>query len=174
MFSYPLLAERVLPVIFKGLFLIGMLATIMSSLSSLMFIAATTIGNDIVGRLSAPERREQLVNRWTRWGLVIAALVAIVLALALPSVVKLWYTIGTTIIPGLLVPLFSSYFRRLRISPAFGFASMLAGWGISTASFAYGQIHTLEGLPQYFLGVEPMVPGLLASAVVWIVGRMRR
>ena len=58
MFSYPMLAELVLPEVFKGLFLIGMLATIMSSLSSLMFIAASTIGNDIVGRLSASARRE--------------------------------------------------------------------------------------------------------------------
>ncbi len=72
-FSYPMLAELTLPPVAKGLFYIGMLATIMSSLSSLMFISAATIGKDIVGRLSAssmPARQEVLVQRWTKIGLV--------------------------------------------------------------------------------------------------------
>lgn len=171
MYSYPMLAERVLPAAFKGLFVIGMLATVMSTLSSLMFIAASTIGNDIIGRLSMPERRRERVNRWTRWGLMISAMVAIALALAVPSVVKLWYTIGTTIIPGLLVPLVSSYFRRLRISAAFAFACMLAGWGVSTACFIHGQLTMVNGSPNYLFGVEPMIPGLVVSLVLWVAGK---
>ena len=171
MYSFPVLAERVLPAAFKGLFVIGMLATVMSTLSSLMFIAASTIGNDIVGRLSRPEHRPERVNRWTRWGLLISATFAIALALALPSVVKLWYTIGTTIIPGLLVPLVSSYFERLRISPAFALTCMLAGWGVSTTCFIEGQLTMVGTSPDYLFGVEPMIPGLVASLIVWVVGR---
>jgi solute:Na+ symporter, SSS family len=171
MFSYPMLAEAVLPEVFKGLFVIGMLATIMSSLSSLMFIAASTIGNDIVGRLTPSAQGGDRISRWTRWGLWIAALFAIVLALGMASVVKLWYTIGTTIIPGLLVPVVTSYFRRLRVAAAFGFASMLAGWGVATASFLYGQLAASGGSPHYILGIEPMIPGLVASAAVWAVGK---
>lgn len=171
MYSYPMLAERVLPAAFKGLFVIGMLATVMSTLSSLMFIAASTIGNDIVGRLSRSERRAENVNRWTRWGLMISAAFAIALALAVPSVVKLWYTIGTTIIPGLLVPVVSSYFKHLRISPAFALTSMLVGWGVSTTCFIEGQLSMTGSSPEYLFGVEPMIPGLVASLVVWAVGR---
>ncbi|MEX0736930.1 MAG: sodium:solute symporter family protein, partial [Bacteroidota bacterium] len=112
LFAYPMLAELTLPTIAKGLFYIGMLATIMSSLSSLMFISATTIGKDIVGRLrlDAGVRAARAgsdhgtINRWTKIGLVISSAFAVTLALAIPSVVSLWYTIGTCIIPGLLVP----------------------------------------------------------------------
>ncbi len=50
MYSYPLLAEVTLPAVAKGMFYIGMLATIMSTLSSLTLISAITIGKDIVGR----------------------------------------------------------------------------------------------------------------------------
>jgi SSS family solute:Na+ symporter len=172
MFSYPMLAELVLPDVFKGLFLIGMLATIMSSLSSLMFIAATTIGNDIVGRLAQPGQRDRLVTRWTRWGLAVAALFAVGLALLVPSVVELWYTIGTTIIPGLLVPVVSTYFRWLRIPPSFGFGAMLTGWGVSTTSLVVGMVMTSGGSPEYVLGIEPMIPGLVASICVWGMGKL--
>ncbi len=172
MYSYPALAEVILPPVAKGLFYIGMLATIMSTLSSLTLISAITIGKDIVGRLAVPERREELTTRWTRHGLTIAALVSIVLALAVPSVVGLWYTIGTCVIPGLLVPILASYFRPLRIPPAFAFTSMLTGWLVSTASFVAGHLWMADGVAQYPLGIEPMYPGLAVSLAVWGMGRI--
>jgi len=43
-------------------------------------------------------------------GLVITAILSVALAAAIPSVIKLWYTIGTVIVPGLLVPVVTAYF----------------------------------------------------------------
>ncbi len=171
MYSYPALAEVLLPPVAKGLFYIGMLATIMSTLSSLTLISAITIGKDVVGRLARPDRREELTARWTRYGLTIAAAFSVLLALAVPSVVGLWYTIGTCVIPGLLVPILASYFRSLRIPPAHAFAAMLTGWLVSTASFVAGRFLMIDGVPHYPLGIEPMYPGLTASIVIWGVGR---
>jgi SSS family solute:Na+ symporter len=169
MFAYPMLAEVVLPPIAKGAFYIGMLATIMSTLSSLTFIGAVTFGNDIVGRmvsrrLSSPV--PGLIERWTKIGLVITGVIAIVLALWIPSVVRLWYMIGTTLVPGLLVPLISCYFIKLRINATAAFTSMLSGWLISLGWLVEGQI---QG-GAYFLGIEPMYPGLISSLVVWLIG----
>ena len=175
-FSYPMLAELTLPPIAKGLFYIGMLATIMSTLSSLMFISASTIGRDIVGRLSAsstPAGQEILVQRWTKIGLVFSAVFSIVLSLVVPSVVKIWYTIGTAIVPGLLVPLMASYFEPLKIPARHAFWAMLLGWGTSTLSLLFGQMHQLNGEPSYAFGIEPMYPGLVLSLVVWGIGRIR-
>jgi SSS family solute:Na+ symporter len=175
-FSYPMLAELTLPPIAKGLFYIGMLATIMSTLSSLMFISASTIGRDIVGRLSASSTQadqEMLVQRWTKIGLVLSAIFSIVLSLVVPSVVKIWYTIGTAIVPGLLVPLMASYFDALRIPSRYAFWAMLLGWGASTVSLLFGQLHQMNGEPLYAFGIEPMYPGLVLSIVVWAVGRIR-
>jgi SSS family solute:Na+ symporter len=171
MYSYPMLAEVALPSIAKGLFYIGMLATIMSTLSSLTLISAITIGKDIVGRMARAEPGSPIVQRWTKIGLIITAVTAIAMALVVPSVVALWYTIGTCIIPGLLVPVMASYFERFRISANYAFAAMITGWGLSTASLVHGHLAAIGGTPTYWFGIEPMYPGLVASIVIWLVGR---
>ena len=175
-FSYPLLAELALPSFAKGLFYIGMLATIMSTLSSLMFISASTVGRDIVGRLVSPSDlagRETVVHRWTKFGLVISAAFSIILSLVVPSVVKIWYTIGTAIIPGLLIPLMASYFKPLHIPPRYGFWAMLLGWSFSTISLLQGVLYQVGGQPSYWFGIEPMYPGLAISIIVWGLGRIQ-
>ncbi len=167
--AYPMLAEAVLPPVAKGLFYIGMLATIMSTLSSYTFIAGVTFGNDIVGRLrvyATDEARDRDVQRWTKLGIMLSGTLAVVLALTMPSVVKLWYTIGTCIIPGLLVPVVASYFPSLKIPPAFGLAAMSCGFFGSTVWFLAGQV---TGAGAY-MGVEPMYPGLIISVCVWGAG----
>lgn len=176
-FSYPMLAELVLPPVAKGLFYIGMLATIMSTLSSLMFISATTIGKDIVGRLSSSRGTatgEVLVQRWTKIGLVLSAILSIVLALAVPSVVKIWYSIGTAIVPGLLVPLMASYFKPLHIPSRYAFPAMLLGCLVSSVWLIQGQLNQMTGFPSYWLGVEPMYPGLAVSLLSWGAGRFAK
>jgi len=162
-----------LPSVAKGLFYVGLLATIMSTLSSLMFISATTIGNDIAGRIFRGEGRQDVVRRWTKAGLVIGGAVAVGLALAVPSVVSLWYTIGTTIIPGLLVPILAGYFENLRISSRYAFAAMLGGWLTSSGSLVYGQLNGVNGVPSYWFGIEPMYPGLTVALLCWGMGRVR-
>jgi len=174
MYSYPMLAEVVLPSVAKGLFYIGMLATIMSSLSSLTLIAAITVGKDIVGRVKKADHQSPVVQQWTKIGLIITALVAIAMALLVPSVVALWYTIGTCIIPGLLVPVLASYFDRFRISANSAFAAMIVGWGLSTVCLIHGQINAVGGTASYWFGIEPMYPGLIASLLIWAIGRFRR
>ncbi len=176
-FSYPMLAELVLPPVAKGLFYIGMLATIMSTLSSLMFISASTIGKDLAGRLIRPSSEAEsrrIIHRWTRVGLVVSALFSVILSLSVPSVVKIWYAIGTAIVPGLLVSLMASYFDTLRIAARYAFWSMMLGWSISTVWLVQGQLNLIAGSPNYWLGIEPLYPGLLASVVIWGMGRSRR
>lgn len=173
LFAYPMLAEVTLPTVAKGLFYIGMLATIMSTLSSLMFISAMTIGKDLVGRITQDEN-STLVNRWTKIGLVISGVFSIALALVIPSVVSIWYTIGTCIIPGLLVPVLASYFDRLRIPASYAFVAMLLGWLTSTTSLIYGVFNGAYSAPNYLLGLEPMYPGLAVALAVWGVGRLKR
>lgn len=170
-FSYPMLAEVTLHGVFKGLFYIGMLATIMSTLSSLALISAISFGQDILAKLREGAAEKNL-QRYTRVGLAVSALLCIGLALVFPSVVKVWYVIGTAIIPGLLVPLVTSYFHRLTVSAQWAFLSMLLGWFTSTASLVYGQVLGTAAVPEYPLGVEPMYPGLFVSVLVWGIGRI--
>jgi SSS family solute:Na+ symporter len=88
----------------------------------------------------------------------------------IPSVVKLWYTIGTVIIPGLLVPLVTSYFARLRVAARYAFATMLTGWLTSSLWLLSGWAQQLGSSGAYPLGIEPMYPGVAISLVVWLAG----
>ncbi|MGB2867429.1 MAG: sodium:solute symporter family protein [Bacteroidota bacterium] len=171
-FSYPLLAEMTLPVVAKGFFYIGLLATIMSTLSSLTLISGITVGKDIVGRWMRQADDSALVRRWTGIGLIFTAIVSVVLALLLPSVVRIWYTVGTCIIPALLVPILASYFPQLLIRARYAFLAMMAGWVISTGSLATGMWTAVDGIPHYWWGLEPMYPGLFAAGMFWAIGRL--
>jgi SSS family solute:Na+ symporter len=169
--AYPMLAEAVLPPGAKGLFYVGMLATIMSTLNTLALVSATTLGRDIVWRLRGP-RAKRDETRLTRWGLLVSAALSILLALLIPSVIQLWYTIGTVIVPGLLVPLVTSYFPRLTVRPGIAFMAMASGWLVSLGWLLVGWSGGIGRTDSYPLGIEPMYPGLLLSLLVWGIGRL--
>jgi SSS family solute:Na+ symporter len=191
--AYPMLAEAILPPIAKGLFYIGMLATMMSTLNTLAFVSAQTLGRDVVGRMkrfgsrnARSENPEPVgivtaethtgtrysTTLWTQLGLLVSFAFSIIIALAFPSVIQIWYTIGTVIVPGLLVPIVASYFEKLKIEANYAFAAMLTGWLTSTAWLMTGIREGMGG--SYLLGTEPMYPGLVVSLAIWEIGRLRK
>lgn len=171
--AFPMLAEVTLPPVAKGMFYIGMLATIMSTLNTLAFVSATSLGRDIVWRLR-PHTEEAQPIRYTQWGLIVTAALSVVIALAIPSVIKQWYTIGTVVIPGLLIPLVTSYFERWKVSARYAFWAMLLGWLTSLVWLIAGWRQHIGASDAYPLGIEPMYPGLMASIIVWSWGMRAR
>jgi solute:Na+ symporter, SSS family len=174
--AFPLLAEAILPAGMKGLFFVGMLATIMSTLNTLVFVGGTTLGRDLVGRwlagshgVAVQEASGRAERRRTRVGVVVTAVLSVVLALLIPSVITLWYTIGTAVVPGLLMPLVTSYFPRLRVGGRSALVTMLAGWTTSTLWLLAGWSDHLGSADRYPFGIEPMIPGLAVSVCLWMV-----
>jgi SSS family solute:Na+ symporter len=163
MMAYPMLAEAALPAGLKGMFYAGMLATIMSTLNSLFFISATTLGRDLPRTFG--RRGDPAEVRGVRWSLLGTAALSIALALAVPSVVRLWYTIGTLCVPGLLLPLLTAYFPRFAATPRRTTAAMWAGPLMSLGWMLAGRDGIYPG------GIEPMVPGMAAVLVIWASGR---
>ncbi|HVE13201.1 MAG TPA: hypothetical protein VNI01_07400, partial [Elusimicrobiota bacterium] len=154
--AYPRLAAAVLPGAARGLFLAGVAASTAAALASHSFLSAISLARDTLGRvLGAGERAE----KWVGAGLVASALLSFAMALALPSVVALWYVLGSTIIPGLLLPTLSCYFEPLRLKPRWTLAVSLAGWLGATAAWAAGKEF-------------PFYPGLAASVAVWVLGKL--
>jgi solute:Na+ symporter, SSS family len=171
-FAYPMLAQSILPAAAKAIFFIGLLATVMSTLSSYTFIGGMTIGNDVAGRILTRKNggiKDARVKRWTQIGLVLSAAYGIALALALPSVVKIWYAVGTACIPGLLLPLMVSYMPGITLKPRFAFAAMLGGWLSSMIWLIWGMVHA----GRYWWGIEPMYPGLVLSLLIGLSGISR-
>ncbi len=171
--AYPMLAEKILPPIAKGFFYVGMLATIMSTLNTLAFVSAQTLGRDIFLRLRRFDNSLQSnANNSTftiKICLIISFALSVILALVIPSVIQIWYTVGTIVIPGLLVPLIASYFEQFKISSRIAFLAMLFGWLCSLGWLIVGNIN---GNGNYPFGIEPMYPGLFISIIIFLGGKL--
>lgn len=166
---YPELAMRLLPVGLTGLFFLTLLATIMSTLDSFLLLSGQTLGRDLIGRL----RGEGSSVATTRLGLVLSALLALILIAVYPSVVSLWYVIGSVLLPGLLIPVLGIYIAAFRLPTRLILPALVLPTCVSALWLVLGTI-TAEDLFSYaFLGVEPFYPGLLTSLLLWGVGRLR-
>ncbi|MEN6545138.1 MAG: sodium:solute symporter family protein [Armatimonadia bacterium] len=168
--AYPLLAEHLLPAGWKGLFYVAMLATVMSTLVSYLFLCGVTFTRDFVWRLEGGDPDARIGIR-TALGLSLTTVIALLLALWVPSVVKLWYSIGTTFIPGLLLPLLSAYWPALRVRRRAAAVLMVAASLASLSWLVWGQLHLVDGWPTYPVGLEPMYPGLIVSVVGFVLAR---
>ncbi len=164
--AYPALAAEVLPSVALGLFMLGMLATVMSTVDSYAFVAAVTLGRDLWWRLAGGDE-ETVVPRATRIGLLVTAGIAIGVALLYRSVIDVWKDFGSVITPALLAPTLTALFPRFRMRPAFAFVSLagtaLAGAGWLAASKATGGP---------FLGVEAIYVALATAAAVFAADRL--
>jgi len=143
-----------LPSFWQGVFTVGLLATIMSTVDSYAFIGSITLGRDLIGRWRGLGEEESLPV--IRWSLVATAVVAVALALWSGSVITLWKALGSIGTPMLLLPLLLAHTRR-RVSGRRVMWSMLLAGGISVIWLGLGR-----GGP--WLGVEAIFPGLAVSA----------
>jgi SSS family solute:Na+ symporter len=158
LYLYPLLAEKFLPVGLLGIFYTGLIATVMSTLDSYLFISGQTLGYDLLAHWRL---RGKSTRYYVRWGYAITGILSLVLIWLIPSVVDLWYTIGTLIIPALILPVLMAYGKR-HISSNRILISM--GGAFLIPVFWYGiSFFTGKGYP---LGIEPFYPGLLWSLLV--------
>jgi SSS family solute:Na+ symporter len=171
--AFPTLAARVLPAFWQGVFTVGLLATIMSTVDSYAFIGAVTLGRDVIGRWrgqvgdpsAAGHAHEDTNLPVIRWSLLATAALASVLALLSGSVVQLWKVLGSVGTPVLLLPLLLAHGRRRvrgRAVPA-----AMAGAGL--AAVAWLAAGWLTGAEPW-LGIEPIFPGLAVSAAILGVG----
>jgi solute:Na+ symporter, SSS family len=166
--SYPALALKVLPAGILGLFVIGMFATVMSTVNAYALIAASTFGNDLIPRLF-PSAKDK-VSRYTRIGLLISTLIAVVLAISYRSVIEIWYLYGTIGAPALMMPIVTSFVGKRRLGSTMALVSILASGGVSLVWYLLSD-HQM-GSP--WLGVEPVFPGLAVSLLLFGVFSRRQ
>lgn len=156
--AFPALADALLGPAARGLFYAALAASITAALQGRSLQAAITLGKDALGRIAPAD--DQSLERRARWCLPAVLAASWLLAWALPSVVGLWYAIGSTVIPGLLLPMLGVYFPGIRPRSGFAFAAGLSGFAASAGWLAAGSP----------LSIEPMFPGLALSAAVWLSG----
>ena len=152
--AYPMLADALLPAGAKGIFVTGVLATIMSTVDSYCLVGAMSLSHDLVRRTLRRGNGEGDVVLHTRIGVVLTAGLAMILALAFPESIKsIWKTMGSLSTSAVLLPMVLGLLGWR--PPGAGLASMAAGmagtlgWAAARASGA-----------SWAMGVEAMVPGL--------------
>ena len=156
--SFPLLGTHILPIGIFGLFITGILATIMSTIDSLSLISAITFGRDILWRIQRPQTNSNPVPL-VRKGLVIISFLSLFLAFAVPSVVGLFYIIGSVLIPGIILPfVFTLWNEKISLSERLASLWIVTPVGVSLGWFGISQ---LSGQP--FVGIEPFYPGMVIS-----------
>jgi SSS family solute:Na+ symporter len=168
--AFPALANATLPPLALGLFYLGMIATVMSTIDSYAFIAATTLARDVWWRLrGGREDRLPVVTRVALW---ISAGVALALAFARPSVIALWKEIGSLTTPALLLPVGTALLERGRLPSRWTLAAMVVPFLVTASWLIAGR---RLGAPAF--GVEPIYAGLAASLALyasgWLVVRIR-
>ena len=162
--SYPALALKVLPIGLMGIFALSLLSTIMSTVDSYSFLAASTFGNDIAGRLFKLKENDIII--YTRFGLIISAALAVLLAIFFRSVVDIWHAFGSIGTPALLIPVFFSLVGKRKIPANFAFASILLSGGISTLWYISQYITSDQS---YWFNLEPIFPGLTVSLILFLL-----
>jgi SSS family solute:Na+ symporter len=167
--SYPILADQLLPIGLKGLFFITLLATIMSTLDSYLFISGQTLGRDFLFNYFPSVKP----NRLTRLSILISALIGILLTIIYPSVIDLWYVIGSVCIPGLLIPVLGIYLRPFLLRRSYAVLGLVLPIIVSLGWLIAGTLQPSSEQGYLFLGVEPFYPGLAVAIIIWVIGRDR-
>lgn len=164
---YPYLANEILPMGMKGLFFVALLAIIMSTMDSYLFLSGQTLGRDLLVKLFPNSSN----NRLTRISVLLAAILGILLIIIYPSVIDIWYVIGSVMIPGILLPVLGIYLRLFTLKKGWVVPTMVVCIGISLTWLILGTIYSTEAYSYTFLGLEPFYPGLFASILFWLFGR---
>ncbi|MCF7826281.1 MAG: sodium:solute symporter family protein [Candidatus Marinimicrobia bacterium] len=160
--AFLVLGHAVLPWGLQGLFYVGILATVMSTLDSNTLVSGITLGKDIMG--SYPASNRVGTNSLIKVAMVIVIIIGIFMAILIPSVIDLWYTVGTISIPALLLPTLFSIFKN-PLPKATVLLNLTVPPLVSLLWFFFGKLDEWN----YFWGLEPFYPGLFCSLLILIL-----
>lgn len=167
--SHLALAQNLLPVGLYGLFLTGIFATVMSTLDSELFVSGVTLGPDMLGRSRFFNRFSE--TTLTRIGMAAVIVAAMAMAVLIPSVIDLYYTIGTIAVPGLLLPVLGATGVLPALPPRLVTVHLVA---VPAASLAWFLTAKLTASP-VFTSIEPFYPGIVVSFLLFLAAfRFRR
>ena len=163
--AFPLYAEKILGSGLKGIFYAALFATIISTANSFLFLSATTFGRDFVYMIKKGSNESRIII-YTRVGLLVSSIIAVLLAYTIQSVISLWYMIGSICIPAIIFLIFGAYYEKLRISKKLAVVEMLFSiLGSLIWLFIRGNI-----INNWLSEIEPMIIGLIIGSLIHLYG----
>ncbi len=162
--TYPLLAIDFLPIGFLGIFFMSIFAVLMSTIDSLSFISAITFGRDILWRINS-DNRDTLVISYVKLGLVITSTISLLLAYYIPSVVSLLFTLGSLIIPSLILPFILSLTIKNFNAPE----KLSVQWILMPLLLSFSWLLLSKINYSFFGKVEPFYPAMISSILYYLL-----
>ncbi len=169
--AFPALALNLLPAPLGTVFILGLLATVMSTIDSYSFLSAITLGRDIIWR--AKGRKDDDSKRSSAVALVACGAVAVFFALKLRSVVDIWHHFGSVGTPALVFPIIAAMSKNAVIKPGEAMSMITAGGGVSLLWLLSPYIFSGLG-GGYPLAIEPIFPGLAVSGGIFTLALRKR
>lgn len=167
--TYPYLSQKILPPFFKGIFFVAMVSPVISALGGYTFVSAYTFGNQILLKLLKG-------NRWsdkllTRIGIIFSVITGIIIAYFIPSPVDIIFKTASVAVPGLIAPLVISFLSNYKLSTKGSLIIMISSTSISAFWLFLKETSFLGSIPlnYYFGNTEPMLIGILVSAILSII-----
>lgn len=164
-FAFPIYAEKLLTSGTKGIFYAALFATILSTSNSFLFLSGTTFSRDLFKRYLKNSHSYSIIN-FTRIGFIISAIIAIVLAYSIQSVIQIWFVIGSICIPGIIILIFGSYYEKLRIEKGIALIEIIAAASSSLIWVVIQKVSNIEVITM----IEPMIVGLFIGILIHIYG----
>ncbi len=169
--AFPFLANEILTSGLKGLFFAAMIATVLSTLNSFIFLSATTFSRDFIYRFRHKTNSNSQSNisiiSYTKIGIILTLVISITTAYYFKSVVELWYTIGSICIPGIILLVISSYYPRISVSKRVALLEIIIG--VST-SIVWIFVRDYFSDNIILSQIEPMIVGLTTVIIVHFTG----
>ena len=169
----PELVEYTFPPWIVGLYVAAVLSAIMSTVSSLIVMAAGSLTHDLYEQIYNPTLKDVQAARLCRLITLVLALAALLIAVTVaivsPDRTIFWFAIfgwsgiAATFCPMIILSLFwSGFTERAAI------ASMLAGFFMTIASKFL--LQELDSVGDYFAALETMPPSFLSALLVgyWV------
>jgi SSS family solute:Na+ symporter len=168
LYSYLTLSNAILPIAVKGLFVVALLAIIMSTIDSFLFSSSTIIAKDFLQKKWSSVSLKTL----TRVGIIITLIISMIFVVVFESVIGIIYAVGTVGVSALLIPMLLSFFCNEKLNDKMIMWSMLISGLSSGVWLVDGWLKQEYGWPVYWWNVEPMYIGIATSIVV--IGGMWR
>lgn len=156
--AYFFYAVQLLPTGLKGFFVAGILAIILSTLNSFLFIASNTLSYDLL------KNRFKNIVFSNRISLFVVGALAIVMAMLLNGSFKeIWITLGSYFSACLLVPILVGYIYPKRISDNLFVCSALCSAGVMTVWKLWPLSGVWAQIDGFYIGVSTSILILVFS-----------
>ena len=154
-----------LPAGLRGMFIVGLMGAIISTLDSYYLIGGTTLANDIYGRIKGEKLSDKKVINLSRIGSCMLGITGLLLAFkftmvydAISFLMSLWMSAA-------FVPIVGGLMSKGKKTQAGGLMSMISG----VLVFAYFKINPVT-ISASFGVLEPILISLPVSFICWVIG----